>query len=124
MTDDIQNLESFLREFEPRRPRPLPIAAMQHRSLRWFAAAAALILVCGVGALWLVSQQRAGRATHGSAHLNSSPARATQNVPAIVLTREALASDPSFDQELDSMARRSLPNFDRNDSTLRVLASE
>ena len=126
MNDDPQ-FEAFLREFEPRSPRPLPQA--ESTSLSWprLAAAAALILVVGAASLWIRRHQmRANRTDSQPAALSVSGAAANQQQPisTITLTRAALDNSPEFDRELDNMARRSLPRFDRKDSMLSVLAKE
>jgi hypothetical protein len=127
MNDDNRKFEAFLREFKPRRPRPLPQAESTRRSWPRVAAAAALILVVGGASLWI------GRRHIQTSHTNGqSPALSVagassnlrQPMSTIALTRAALEGSPDFDREMNDMSRRSLPRFDRADSMLRVLAKE
>ncbi len=126
MNDD-RKFEAFLREFEPRSPRPLPQAESTSLSRPRLAAAAALILVAGTASLWIGRHKmRANRTDSQPSALSVSGATANQQQPisTITLTRAALDNSPDFDREMDDMSRRSLPRFDRKDSMLRVLAKE
>jgi len=125
MNDD-RKFEAFLRKFEPRSPRPLPQAETLSRSWPRLAAAAALILVAGAASLWIGRHQmRANRTDSQPSALSvSGVAPNQQSMSTISLTRAALDNSPEFDREMDDMARRSLPRFDRKDSMLRVLAKE
>jgi hypothetical protein len=126
MNDDDHKFEAFLSEFEPRRPRPLPQAKSTWQSWPRLAAAAALILAMGGASFWI------GRHLIQNSHTNGQPPAlsvtdATPNqqpMSTIALTQAALEGSPDFDREMDEMARRSLPRFDRKDSMLRVLAKE
>jgi len=126
MNDD-RKFEAFLREFEPRSPRPLPQAKTLSRSWPRLAAAAALILAVGGVSLWIgrhhiQTNQRDGQPPALS--VTGAAANQQQPISTISLTRAALEGSPDFDRELDDMSRRSLPRFDRKDSMLRVLAKE
>ncbi|MGA8073324.1 MAG: hypothetical protein WB995_07580 [Candidatus Acidiferrales bacterium] len=127
MNDDDRKFEAFLSEFKPRRPRPLPQAESTSHSWPRLAAAAALILAVGGVSLWI------GRPRIQKMHNDGQPAGLSvigaaanhhQPISTISLTRAALEGSPDFDREMNDMAQRSLPRFDRKDSMLRVLAKE
>lgn len=125
MKDDDAKFESFLREFAPRRPQPLPFTQSGWRLWPRLAAAAALILALGAGIAWMFSRPIENR--HGSPNTATSiPAAETPHprMSTLTLTREALEGSPEFNAEMDARARHSLPRFDRQDSMLRVLAKD
>ncbi len=125
MNED-RNFEAFLREFEPRRPRPLLEVERTSHSWPRLAAAAALILAVGGASLWIGRHHiQTNQRNAQSPALSVTGASANQQpISTISLTRAALEGSPDFDREMDEMARRSLPRFDRKDSMLRVLAKE
>jgi hypothetical protein len=128
MNDEEQRrFEAFLREFEPRRPRPLPADESAWRSWPRLAAAAVLVLAIGAVSLWIGVRHFAVRNAGGQpATANMSSVSTNQRPPisTLALTRAALDGSPEFDKEMDSMARRDLPSFNRKESMLRVLAKE
>jgi hypothetical protein len=114
MTTDDPELEQFLRQFEPRRPRPI----RRERSARlWAWAAAAALAVAGTGAL-LVRDLPPGRADPDAgaavagAVIQPSAARA-----AVVIWNEQ-----SIDRLLTELSPRVLPDVGRRDRTLHALA--
>jgi hypothetical protein len=122
-----EQLESFLREFQPRPPRALgAIGIVAPTRWRRLAAAAALAVAIG-SSLWFVSRspaprrvgtiapQAASRQTLGSA------ARPLALLP---LTRLALTEPDRLDAALTEASRTVLPDLRHSDSTLRVLAKE
>ena len=127
MNEENHTFEAFLREFEPRRPRPLPPAAIARHSWQYLAAAAMLILA--IGSVWFWMRHRRG---HPNGAAVAPPADTVTNMPpnqamppsTLALTQSALQDGAEFDRQLDSIARRSLPGFTQKDSTLRVLAKE
>jgi hypothetical protein len=127
MKEDDRNFEAFLREFEPRRPRPLPANESAWRSWPRLAAAAVLVLAIGAVSLWIGLRHFAARnGSNQPATANTSSISTNQHPPisTLALTRAALEGSPEFDNEMDSMARRDLPSFNRKESMLRVLAKE
>ena len=128
MNDEEQRkFEAFLREFEPRRPRPLPAGDIAWHYWPRLAAAAVLILVVGAASLWIGMRHFARRNGGGQPATAKIPSVSTNQPPPIstlALTRAALDGSPEFDKEMDSMARRDLPSFNRKESMLRVLAKE
>jgi len=127
MNDDDRKFEVFLREFEPRRPRPLPAAESAWRSWPRLATAAALILALGAASLWIgIRHFDAKNKDRQRVTANIPGAAASQHPPmsTLALTRAALENSPEFDKEMDSRAQRDLPGFNRKESMLRVLAKE
>lgn len=123
MDQNDEQFESFLREFTPHHPRPLPATSPLWRRL---GAAAAVTLVIGTS-LWFVSKRRDSR--EAKTITNPQPELAqvgesTKPVSPAALTRLALEEPAQFDATLDEQSRRLLPRFDRANSTLRVLAKE
>ena len=120
-----RKFESFFREFEPRRPRPLPLSGGAWRRWPRFAAAAALLVAAGGSALW-VAHRNAQNNRPGAASEHAARAVVVDRAPVsnVTLTRWALDDKEEFDLEMNAMAQRSLPGFERKDSTLRVLAKE
>jgi len=127
MNDEDRKFEAFLREFEPRRPRPL--AAVEDAWRRWprLAAAAALILALGAASLWIGmrhSHKRIKDRQQAAENIPGAAASEHRPMSTLALTRAALENNPEFDKEMDSRARRELPRFDRKESMLSVLAKE
>jgi len=120
MKQDDRQFESFLREFEPRPPRPLP-ATETRRLWPKLAAAASLILALSAASLWIANRRvRTGKP------VSHPPTATTQRPPmsTLALTRAALENSSEFEKEMDSRAQRDLPSFNRKESMLRVLAGE
>jgi hypothetical protein len=126
VNDDYRKFEAFLREFEPRSPRPLPASESTSRSWRALAAAASLILVLGAASLWIGMRRIDSRKGNGNSVANISGAATNQHQPmsTLALTRAALENSSEFEKEMDSRALRDLPGFNRKESMLRVLAKE
>ena len=127
MKEDDRNFEAFLREFEPRRPRPLPADESVWRSWPRLAAAAVLVLAIGAASLWIGTRHftaRNGSSQPATANTSGMSTNQRPPISTLALTRAALDGSPDFDKEMDSMARRDLPSFNRKESMLRVLAKE
>jgi hypothetical protein len=120
MDKELKQLENYLRQFQPRRPRPLPPVA-DRLTVRRVAAGLIVFAAC-VGSLWLAARSpiretnRNGQAR--GAALNNAPfeSRALLNL--------ALEDPAEFDAALTAASRQMLPRFDGESSTLRVLAKE
>lgn len=122
MNDD--QLENYLREFQPKNPRALPVVEMRPPKWRRLAAAAAVALVCGVS-LWLSHQKRQPVvALTPRAIPNEFNAHTGEKWSVLVLTKAALEDPTSLDSALEQASRSSLPRFEQQDSALRVLAKE
>ena len=126
MNGDDEKFEEFLRGFEPRRPRPLPLATGISHDWRRLAAAAVIVIVAGAS-LYL------GHPGPLTKHTDEHPA-SVQNYSGAVkvlpvmsstaLTRAVLESSNRFDAQMNDIAAHTLPRFDHADSSLRALAKE
>jgi hypothetical protein len=126
MSSDERRFEAFLREFEPRSPRPLPSVPAPGDAWRRLAAAAVILAAAGVS-LGVCFDQMARKRVHHNAPAGPDISAAAMSAPAIsstMLTRAALEDKEQFENETDTLARASLPGFDEVDSTLRALAKE
>jgi hypothetical protein len=120
-----EELETFLRKFQPRAPRPLSLEAPRRRLVdghgrRWgWLLAAAAVVAMAVG-IW--------RLPGGGARRVASPRPAAQSPPVAGISAGVGASllwrDPvSLDRLLDEESRRALPRVDAAGGALRSLAS-
>jgi hypothetical protein len=126
MNGDDQRFENFLRGFEPRRPRPLPLAIGIWRDKRRLVAAAVILVAIG-GSLWVGSRsarKNAAEQRPSMTHERADAAIVAPMMSCTVLTRAALEDQRHFDAQMNDIASRSLPRFDRTDSSLRALARE
>ena len=110
-------LENYLREFQPRAPRALPVIG---RSLLWHRLAAAVVLFAsGSFSLWAVWHRStvvpAIRPENGAALTHEST---------VSLTRLALEDPSEFASRMDRRSAETLEHFERADSALRVLAQD
>jgi len=115
-----EQLESFLREFEPRRPRALP--SVPRIWPRRLAAAAAIAVILG-GSLWLARRHAALRGVHDVAKTDEQDQVRTQ-MDLLPLTRMALEDPAGLDRALSAASREMLPDLQGSESTLGVLAKE
>jgi hypothetical protein len=127
MDSHDEQFESFLREFHPHRPRPLPVTG-SHRSKWIFRIAAAVLLTFALGtSLWLLRRKHvlypSQQIAKDTFTKPNSPAGRLTLSP-ISLTRIALDDPSQFDAALANASRYELPNFQGEESTLRVLAKE
>jgi len=126
MNENQERFENYLREFEPRRPRPLERPAAQRRQVWRLAAAAAILLALGA-AFWSVRKKK-------SLEVAQSPKQERSVMPAtepsgpepllLPLTEMALNDPEQLDAELAKASRKLLPNFRKRESTLKALAKE
>jgi len=125
MTGDDGKFEEFLREFEPIRPKPLPVIAAGHQTWRRWAAAA-VIFAAASTSLWLGSERTVRKvARHDATNKNTPLVPPTMHaISSTMLTRAALEDREQFETETDALARSSLPGFEGNDSTLSALAKQ
>jgi|SRR6516165_10779868 hypothetical protein len=122
-----EQFESFLREFQPHRPRPLPVTG-SYRPKWIFRVAAAVLLTFALGtSMWLLRREHtphnSQQITKNTPTIAGSPAAQFPLSP-ISLTRIALEDPSRFDAALANASRHELPNFQGDESTLRVLAKE
>ncbi len=125
MEQHDKQLENYLREFQPRRPRALPMSE-KDPILMWrrLAAAAAVTLLSGVS-LW-VAGRRPAPAPIGVVVKKAAagPASAAVRFSRLSMTQLAVNDPQQLDAVLASASRSELPDFRAEDSTLRVLAKE
>ena len=115
-----EQLENFLREFQPRRLRALP-GAQQVWLMRFAMAGAAIAIFLLGGSLWFILK----RAAEPRVDLVEKTQEQTQPRLALLpLTRLALEDPARMDQMLSVASRGMLPNMQGGDSTLGVLAKE
>jgi hypothetical protein len=111
-------LESYLREFQPRAPRALlPIS--QSQSWRRLAAAIA-VLFLGSASIWSALHHT----EHKTVVVREFAAEAPVAASTISLTKLALENPGKFEATLDVQALKFLQKFDQSDSALRVLAKD
>jgi hypothetical protein len=124
MESGEERFESYLREFDPRRPRALPAGVEPGFDWRRLAAAAALLIALGAST-WFGVYARRARGTTGTTTRTVSGANAefaAQRLSIFSLTRTALEDPRRLDAELSEQSRRVLPDFRGKESTLSVLA--
>lgn len=126
MNGDDHKFEEFLRGFEPRRPRPLPLVTGISHDWRRLAAAA-VIVIAAVASLHL--GYRGPLTKHAEQHPastqnNSGAVKILPVMSSTALTRAVLENSDQFDAQMNEIAVRTLPRFDRADSSLRALAKE
>jgi hypothetical protein len=125
--DQGEQLEKYLSEFEPRRPRALPEPAANRQVWMRRLAAAATIAIGLASSLWLLAMKNewggkelVARNPAAIPETNSEP----QPLSLLPLTQLAFENPAQLDVELARASRRELPDFRGSESTLRVLAKE
>jgi hypothetical protein len=124
MDEHNSEFESYLRQFEPRRPRVL--AHMQSAAflrVRRLAAAAVLVLFIG-GSMWMVRRNSRSTAGGDSTPQIGAQGQAVSVLPLMPVTQLALQNPTRLDAKLYEASRSMLPNFQKTHSTLQVLAKE
>jgi hypothetical protein len=126
MANHDEEFEKFLGEFEPRRPRALPVRVVpKTMAMRRLAAAAAITIALGVS-LWMFRGKHSndGNPVAVKANIPQDSTTTRQPESLVALTQMALHDPEQLDAELAEASRRMLPDFRGSDSTLRVLAKE
>jgi hypothetical protein len=126
MNEENQKFENFLRGFEPRLPRPLPVDSRSRYDWGRLVAAAMILTAVGASLSLVFRSPRARFADQhpAMAHESSDTLINTPMMSSPTLTRAALADRGEFDIETNHIAPGTLPRFDRTDSSLRALAKE
>jgi hypothetical protein len=128
MTDE--KFENYLREFEPKKPRVLPVELLERKTAARFdgwkrlVAAAAIVLTCGA-ALWTGLREKPSLSPEGTSE-RFGPGKVVvgRKKTAFELTRVALEDSAAFEAAVEQESREILPRLDGPDSALRVLAKE
>ena len=127
MNRQDEEFEIFLRQFQPRRPRPLPEVPSKPRvGLRVLLAAALLGLVC-VGVVHFTRQdslRNGEQAVIKSESISPAPINTADVMSADHLTRVGLANPNDLDLMLTEASQHLLPNVEGSGSMLHALAQE
>ena len=125
-----EHFENYLREFEPRKPRTLPIELVEKQAgkrfygLKRLAAAAAIVLICGTS-LWKGLRQRANAPVAQARFIvTEGVANTERRKTAFELTKTALEDSARFEDAIERESQSALPKFDYPKSTLRALIRE
>jgi hypothetical protein len=126
MENDNEKFEEYLSEFEPRKPRALPMVIGRRDWPRRMAAAAAILLAGGLSSWFAIRQvyPPSGENVKNIGEVFSDPKESPIRLTMESLTKVALNDPAQLDAELTDASRRVLPNFRSQESTLRVLAKE
>jgi hypothetical protein len=118
-------MERYLREFRPRAIRSLAVAP-QSRNVLWRRlAAAAAIAACAAALFWLQRRElRFSRPTANVQPTTFAVRSERQSRTTFNLTTIALMDSKNFDALLAEESRKSLPNFQEEQSMLKVLAKD
>jgi hypothetical protein len=127
-----QDMEKYLREFQPRAVRALeaeraiePRVAYEVARFDWRRLAAAAVMLFALGtSIWFAHRKSAGvqEAAQQQGGLRNQIRR--QELNNWQLTRLALSDKEKFDEVLTEQSRESLPNLRGEKSALWVLAQE
>jgi len=124
--DRDKQLETYLGEFQPRPPRPLPETVLHRQVLLRRLAAAATVTVALGASLWFVGY--GNRRSGGEPGEKKAAVQEANSAPPplslLPLTQLALENPEKLEAELTRASRRVLPDFRGSQSTLRVLAKE
>jgi hypothetical protein len=124
--DDLQ-LESFLRQFRPTAPSPLPELESAHLGknvwrLRALAAAAIFLLVFGI---WRVSWVRhKSRLTEDTPSVNHPTPSSNQAMTLGTLQKLAETNPDRLNAVLDFESNRLLPDVEKSRGALGILAQQ
>jgi hypothetical protein len=124
MNKNDSQFESFLHEFAPRDPGPLPAGTHAHL---WRRLAAAAVILAGGASLWFAShssREESLPAMQSTRILQPEAASPAPRLSLLELTQLAQSDPKKLASALDADSRRILPGFTGNHSTLSVLAKE
>ncbi len=122
--NDDEKIESYLRQFRPQQPRPLP-GRTKDVLFRWrapLAAGAAAVVILSV-ALPFLSRKPAPTSHQSPADIQQTMPIA-QEISLAHLGRAALQDPASLDAQLDSLSTRLLPDVRRSHGVLHSLAHD
>ena len=115
-------MESYLKEFRPKAIRKLEVAT-QRQNIFWRRLAA--VALCAGGFFWFARREltRSKEAANVQA-LKVGVTSQRQYRSTLALTKLALADRDKFETLLAEESRKSLPGFQGEQSTLKVLAKD
>ena len=114
-----EDLERYLKRFEPRLVRALKVPARTKAIWPGWLAAAALVTLLGGVSLWRLRQE-----TNGTKKPPIAKLLPATTPSAIALAKLALEDNERFEAFLIEQSRTVLPGFERESSALAVLAKE
>jgi hypothetical protein len=120
-----EETERYLKTFQPRAIRELNLVP-QPRAVFWKRLiAAATVVTCAAGLLWFNRYKAARLKSTADTRTAAVSVQYHQPHPSILaLTALALQDERKFDVLLDEESRTSLPRFQGERSSLRVLAKD
>jgi hypothetical protein len=125
MDPHAEQTERYLKEFRPRAIRELHVPPQSQPILwrRW--AAAAVLAGCAGGVFWF-SNRESTRRKEGAITKEEKAVviGQQQHLSTFAMTALALQDEKKFDTFLDQESRRSLPRFQGEHSSLKVLAKD
>ena len=120
-----QDTERYLQEFRPQAIRELEVGP-RHRKVSWRQlTAAAAVAVCAGGIFWVACRDL--KRSNEAANVQSPKVSITsqrQYRSTAALTKLALSDSEGFETLLAEESRKSLPNFQEEQSALKVLAKD
>jgi hypothetical protein len=122
--NDDEKVESYLRQFRPQHPRPLP-GRTKIVLFRWrmpLAACAAAIIILAV--IIPFFSRKPAHTSHQSPVNVQQTMPIAQEISLAHLGRAALNDPASLDAQLDSLSTRLLPDVRRSHGILHSLAHE
>ena len=120
-----EETERYLKEFRPLAIRALEVAPQARKMLWRQLAAAAAVAVCVGGLFWFAHRET--RLSKEVANVQAPKVGVTserQNRTTLALTKLALADNERFETLLVEESQESLPSFQGEQSTLKVLAKD
>ena len=121
-----EEVERYLSEFQPRPVRALVVPLRNEGvwPLRWVAAAAIVVFVCGASLWYSLQKTRHAKDALSRRHVLPTTAEQITSLNTIALTRLALENEEHFEALLVDKSRTVLPSFQEENSGLRVLTKE
>lgn len=122
--NDDEKIESYLRQFRPQQPRPLP-GRTKVVLIRWrvplAACTAAVVILAAAIPLFF---RKPAHTSHESPAGIQQAMPIAQEISLAHLSRAALQDPASLDAQLDSLSTRLLPDVRRSHGILHSLAHE
>lgn len=122
-----EEFENLLRQFQPRRPRPLPEVISERRIRRRVLLASALLVLVCAGVLHFTSRgsyPKGEQAVIKSESASPAPTNIADVMTAGSLGNLGLTNPDDLDLKLTEASQHLLPHVERSDSMLHALAQE